>query len=559
MSATKPATPKPHTASVAVTDPSGHRRVVTLDHLPFRIGRQADNDLVIRDSRTSRHHARITREEDDYFLEDLDSTHGTFLNGERVRRARLGNGDRIGFGFEDSYEITFFVNQSELSRLLGQLSVASEVPATSGGNLAKLRAVVEVARALQSSLSTGEVLDAVVDAALTVTGTERGFLLLKNEDDLSVEVARDQQGMRLSSDDLKVPTRLIHRALKQRRELLSMNFDPAAKEGTRPDMSVANLELRSVVCVPLVRIRTGDAQETMHAPLNETLGLLYLDSRIETADLSSGNRELLQTLAIEASTILENARLLDQEREKQKLEKELEFARNIQQDLLPKQLPTAGWFRVAGSSIASREVGGDYFDAIRLHDDCWSVMVADVSGKGVSSALLASLLQGAFLRGAETAEQIVNMLVRMNRFLLERTGGEKYATLFYSVLSADGLLRWSNAGHCTPVVLRNDRRLESLSTTGMPVGLLDIATYEVETTHLAPGEKVIIYSDGFTEARNEEGRFFDEERLMAALREHAALNCTALHGKLLEILKSYTGEAEQSDDITLVVVEYHPE
>ncbi len=194
---------------------------------------------------------------------------------------------------------------------------------------------------------------------------------------------------------------VIQRALNRRRDLLSMHFDPLAEQGIRPEMSIAALELRSVVCVPLIQIRSGTSEETrVVASIEDTVGLLYMDSREAPADLSAGNRELLQTLAIEASTILENARLIEEERVKVRMEDELKIARDIQQGLLPAALPSDGWFRAAGSSLPSTQVGGDYFDVRQVSPDLWAAVVADVSGKGVSSALLASLLQGAFLMAA---------------------------------------------------------------------------------------------------------------------------------------------------------------
>src|SRR5271165_2025230 len=191
---------------------------------------------------------------------------------------------------------------------------------------------MEVARALQNSLSTQEVLTAVVDAALAVTGCERGFLLLRKVSDLEVAVARDKAGQPLPAEELRVPTSVIQRALHSRRDLLSMSFDPLEQQGVGPETSVAALELRSVVCLPLVQIRSGSSEDTHIASTAEnTVGLLYMDSRVNPADLSSGNRELLQTLAIEASTILENARLLEETRDKVKMESELKIARDIQQ------------------------------------------------------------------------------------------------------------------------------------------------------------------------------------------------------------------------------------
>ncbi len=544
-------------ACLIVASPSGHRKRIPLARTPFTIGREGDNDLVLRDNRASRRHARIVEEAGAFFIEDLASKHGVYVNGERVQRHSLRHGDVIHFGFEDSYELTFAVDGGELGRLLDHLPAASQAGSATQ-NLAKLRAVLEVARALQTSLSTDDVLGAVVDAALTITGAERGFLLLREGDDLQIRVARDAGGAPIAKESLQVPTRLLHRALRERPELLSMTFDPAAAGSRRPDASVAHLELRSVVAVPLVRVRTADPRETVAAGIDDTVGLIYLDSRRDVADLSSGNRELLQSLAIEASTILENARLLEQERARQAFEEEMKIARLIQQSLLPKRLPAAGWFQAAGSSLPSRQVGGDYFDVIATSERAWAVVVADVCGKGVSSALLAALLQGAFLRFAEMPADVEAMLGQLNRFLLERTGGEKYATLFYSVLTADGTLRWANAAHCPPVLVRCGGALELLEPTGMPVGLIDNASFEVQTAALGDGDKLVLYTDGLTEARNEVGQFFESRRLLGLLRRAAGLPCRVLHEALLGELARFTGGAEQADDITLLVIEYRP-
>jgi len=163
-----------------------------------------------------------------------------------------------------------------------------------------------------------------------------------------------------------------------------------------------------------------------------------MDSRLVAADLAGGNRELLQTLAIEASTVLENARLLEEERTKRQMEEELRLARTIQQSLLPGKLPSEGWLRASGSSVASHEVGGDYFDVTPVNPRCWCAVVADVSGKGVSSALLASLLQGALLAVSPDKNLLERRMGSINRYINERTQGEKYATIFYGLLAVDG-------------------------------------------------------------------------------------------------------------------------
>lgn len=539
--------------ALAVTNPSGNRSRVSIDAVPFLIGRQGENNLVLRDNRISRSHARISATNGDYVIEDLDSRHGVFVNGQRVKRQRLKEGDRIDFGFPDSYRLAFTLQEDQLNRYLGTMAGQAGMGANS---LAKLRSLVEVARALQSSLSTEDVLTAVVDAALSVTGAERGFLLLGKDDQLEVAVARDRRGMPLDQSDLGVPRSLINRALRTRRDLLSMTFDPQGAEGIRPEMSVADLELRSVVCVPLIQVRTGSLQETVTTSLNNTVGVLYMDSRVAAADLSAGNREILQTLALEASTILENARLLEEERAKQRLEEELNIARSIQSGLLPSELPAQGWFRAVGSSIASRQVGGDYFDVRQASPDRYAFMIADVSGKGVSAALLAALLQGAFVFASEGNLPIDEMMSRVNRFLIERARGEKYATVVYCTLNRAGELCWSNAGHPQPVVVHADGRLERLESTGMPIGMLDIAMYEVKTIQLQPGDKLVLFSDGLSEATNARGEFFEKRALQEFLCAHAGIGCAELHAQLSEAAEDFSEGTEQQDDITMLVVEY---
>src|ERR1035437_371681 len=409
-------------ASLVVVDPSGRRKRVPVDPIPFLIGRQPGNDLILRDNRVSRAHARIVVENGGYVLGDMGSRHGTFVNGKRVQRKALENTDRVEFGAQDSYQLLFALDGVELKRLMEQLGGGEQAaaPLGVGSNLAKLRAILDLARTLQSSFSIDEVLASVVDTALTITGAERGFLLLRGGAGAALEtrVARNRRGQNLIETDLRVPRDVIRRSLEHRRELLSMNFEPLGAEDTRPENSMADLELRSVICVPLVRIRTGQGDAT--------------------SGLAGGNRELLQTLAIEASTVLENARLLQEEQSKHQMEEELRLARTIQQSLLPGSLPGEGWLRASGSSLASHEVGGDYYDVTRVSPRCWSAVVVDVSGKGVGSALLASLLQGALITVTEHPEAMGHRMKRLNRFLLDRTGGEKYATVFYCLLHDDG-------------------------------------------------------------------------------------------------------------------------
>ncbi len=539
-------------AALTVKNPSGGKERVPIGHLPFRIGRHGDNELVLRDSRASRQHAQIVSDGGAYVVEDLASTYGVFVNGSRVTRSKLRSGDRIEFGFPDSYQLTFGVEKAVSAAV-----VEMEQPSVSPG-LSKLRATLEAARALETSLSTDEVLAAVVEAALAITACERGFLLLRKGGDLEVRVGRSKAGP-LAPSDLRVPTRLLLRALDQRKDFLSMNFDPSAEASESGELTIYALELRTVVCVPLVRLRTGTPDETVSTSNPEnTAGLLYLDSRARNADLSSGGRELLTTLALEASTVLENARLLEQQWARKRLEEELRIARQIQQSLLPRALPSEGWFRAAATSIPSLQVGGDYVDIRPVNETCWAAMIADVSGKGVGAALLASLLQGMFVASPYTRLTIEDMVTRVNRYLLERTAGEQYATAFYCTLEADGAMRWINAGHPPVLVVRAGGQLQHLSANGTPLGMFPDAVYTMMESRLAPGDKLVLYTDGVLDSANGERAAFGLKQLRATVAAHAAATSQELLAVILAALHEFTDGGAAGDDVTLAVIEYRP-
>jgi phosphoserine phosphatase RsbU/P len=172
--------------------------------------------------------------------------------------------------------------------------------------------------------------------------------------------------------------------------------------------------------------------------------------------------------------------------------------------------------------------------------------------------LLASLLQGAFLAGGNAATRMDTLMSQVNHFLVERTEGEKYATLFCGVLSRDGRLRWSNAGHCPPLVLRRTGEILELKATSMPLGLLAEAEYLVEETQLTAGDKIVVYTDGVSEAQNAKGHFFEVRRIRDVLRETADSTCEQMIQALVQAVESFTEDTPQGDDITAVAMEYVP-
>lgn len=540
---------------LTVVEPSGQRREVQVARSPFQIGRLAECDLSLRENRISRNHAQILLEDRKYFIEDRDSRHGLFVNGRKVKRAELNPGDRIEFGIQDSYCLIIGQDRGYAAPLMKKVAEMRQGTA----NLGRLSAVLEVARALESSNSIDEVLAAAVDAGLAVTGAERGFLMLRNDaGDLEVRVARDRNGRTLEAGELRVPRGLIQTALLRRRDLLTMSIDPELGEGpVETGETVLALELRSVVCVPLVRIRIGLEHETsMLSAKDDTLGLLYMDSKEAPTELTGGKQDLLQSLAIEISTLIENARLLAQQREKQQLEQELRIAREIQQALLPPSLPSEGWFVAAGKSESCFEVGGDYFDVIEIDAGRWGAVLADVSGKGVSAALLTSLLQGAFFSIYGSTTDLSAGVARLNRYILDRSRNARFATVFWCVVERDGTTRWINAGHCPAIVVRASGQIETLEPTTLPLGVIAEADLSASEMRLLPGDRVVIYSDGVSEAMNWENEQFGEERIKQVVLKNANGSTAELFEALHAAVIGFVGGAAQKDDLTMLVVGY---
>ncbi|WP_031499278.1 SpoIIE family protein phosphatase [Bryobacter aggregatus] len=540
---------------LTVVNPSGNSLRVPLEQNPFSMGRQSDNHLILRDSRVSRKHALIHQRGSQLWVEDLESLHGVRVNEVKVNKERrLATGDVIDFGLEDGYRLIIVEkSEAEIRRLMGRLPGSD---ANHGTDLSKLRALTEVARSLEHALSTADVLGTVIEAALTITGCERGFLLLDRDRKLFVELGRDQNGRALGVEELPVPLDLIQRALRERKELLSFQFDPLSDFSGRFNNSLEGLDLRSVLCVPLLSLRGAVGTETMAATMDDTVGLIYMDSRIAEVSTQQGNRELLQTLALEASTILENARLLEQERKRHKLDQELALARTIQANLLPRQLPHEGFLDAVGSSVPTHQVGGDFYDVLKRPDGSWLAAVADVSGKGVGAALLASLLQGVMLEAASSGAALEEWLPRLNHFLLERTAGEKYATIFACMVSPEGQVDFVNAGHSRPFILRATAGLEVLDLDGFPVGLLEMASYEVNRVYLQPGDSVVLFSDGVEEAKNSSNEYFGRERIAAVLKANAHLPLQSLHDALRGAVSQFVGDAEPHDDATMLLLRY---
>ena len=538
-----------------VIEPSGVRREVPISSSPFRIGRQAGTELMLRDSRISRQQAQIVASNGAWMLEDLGSRHGTFVNGEKVLRHELQPKDRIDFGMADSYKLVYLGEGATIEELVER--VEAPAPTQPGSReLYHLGVLLEVAGKMGTGLSLEDVLTAVLDATIQVTRTERGVLLLANPSgELQMVVARDAQRGTLRPDQLQVSQSVVKRVVSTRRELIVS--DMGDNPGVGQMESVARLELHTIVAIPIDKlpvIETLDA--TISTRQGELLGVLYMDSHVPSSSFTDLDREVLRTLAREAATVIENARLFAAARAKVRMDHEIEIASQIQRTLLPKSLPNLPDVAVAGSTLSCHSVGGDCFDVIELGGGRHGFFVGDVSGKGVSAALLATLLQGVFFTTAAMDIALAGIFQRVNLYLCERSGEDRYATVFYGILDKSGRFEYVNAGHVPPLLRRKSGELEGLGSANFPVGMFAEAEYESARVNLEPGDFLVIYTDGVSEASNPRSEMFEESRLRDIMGKFTGDTVEQLGDTIREGKRAFTEGAPQSDDITILVIQY---
>jgi len=540
-----------------VIEPSGVHREVPLSASPFRIGRQAGNELTVRDSRISRQQAQILSVNGSWVIEDMGSRHGTFVNGEKVLRHELQPRDKIDFGMADSYRLVFIGEGATIEELVER--VEAPAPTQAGTReLHHLGVLLDVARTMGTGLSLEDVLTAVVDAAIQVTRTERGVLLLANAPgaELQLVVARDAKRGTLRPDQLQVSQSVVKRVATTRRELIVSDTGEDTG-GMTAGESVARLELHTIVAIPVDKlpvIETLDA--TISTRQGELLGVLYLDSHLPSSAFTDVDREVLRTLAREAATVIENARLFAASRAKARLDHEIEIASQIQHTLLPKALPNTPEVAVAGSTLSCHSVGGDCFDVIQLGGGRHGFFVGDVSGKGISAALLATLLQGVFFTTAAMDISLPGVFSRVNLYLCERSGEDRYATVFYGVLDKMGRFEYVNAGHVPPLLRRKSGALEGLGSANFPVGMFAEAEYQSARIQLEPGDFLVIYTDGVSEAQNPQNEMFEEARLRRIMESFTGETVEQLGDAIREGMRAFTEGAAQSDDITILVVQH---
>ena len=546
-----------------VVSPDGARRFARVTQTPFHIGRGAEtgNHLQLSDRRISRNCAAIVTEANRFYLEDRGQRRGLFVNGEKIESRELQNGDAISFGLEDSYEIIFRnstgtgSDDESIPHLLTRIEHITASEPTGSGGLRKLNLLLEATTLLHSQLPLDSVLGTMLDHAVSVTDADRGLLLEgDNPANLKVRLARRSGGLRLPPESLTPSQTAISLALKQRSPVITEDLAQTGMDLAAAQSIVAQ-RLRAVVVIPLYANLRANTQESMiNVKRGEFLGVLYMDSR-RPAAFSKLDRQILDALAADAASILDNARLVERERERQRMEQEINIARDIQQALLPRDFREFPHLAVSGINFPCLSVGGDYFDVFPLSDKRTAFLIADVSGKGLGAALLTTMLQGA-LSGMTLGTDPARVFNHVNRFLCSHSEVGRYATMFFGILDQDGELDYINAGHPSPFLIRHGVAEEPFTEGSYPVGLVQEAEYVTARVKLEPGDTLILFSDGVTEAMDPGDELYGVPRLREVLTGQSNCALDKLQKSILESVENFAKGAHQADDLTLLIVRY---
>lgn len=528
------------TARLILQSVEGHR-IVPLETLPFTIGRGADRHLSLGHPQVSRDHAQIVRDPAGFLIRDCGSRHGTFVNGGRISSSHLQTGDRIEFGRTGNVLVFEGDDVSTTRSILSQISEKVNSNSTTS-ELETLSLFLKAAQALNTSSAANDVLAAMLEHTIRLTGAERGFIFLgESAQDFRLGAGQDHEGGPI----LEVPAisySIVRDAAASRSDFILA--DTACEMGNGRDSIVLHA-IQSVVAIPLRREKA-----------DSLLGLMYLDSHSSHNDFSSTSRAVLQTIARQGAMLLENLRLVQMEREAALLRRDLEVAASIQQQIIPQSLPCFPFASIHARTIPCTGVGGDFYDVIPTKHGFVAV-VADVCGKGIPAGLLASMVQG-MLHGqvwtqATPEVPLENTVRALNGFVCSHTAREKYVTL--AVLRytrpPTGLAQVEvvNAGHVAPLIVRASGQCETLTDGDLPVGLIESAEFHSIRLTLSPGDRIVLVSDGITEAENPAGEQFGVEQVQVHLCQAEPL------GALFSALAHFCDGVSPQDDQTVLAIE----
>ena len=548
-------------ARLLVTAANGQTSTIDLVDEGVTIGRSSGNTLSFpEDPRLSRRHLAFEPEGTGWRARDLGSSNGAFLNNEKLEQPRLlRRGDIVrAAGLSIVFEAgqstdsdrpdetghvvfeTSPVEHFELTTQFARLDKIMESGATAAiGKDAKARrwstpamALLRAGRELASPRPLDELFQVILDLSMEAAGAARGVLLtLDEEGELKTRARR--------GSEFRISKRVRDQVLDERMSLIIQDalVDPRWRE----QHSIISQGIRSLMAAPL---QTDD----------RVIGMLYLDSG-ETSEFTTEDLELITVMANIAAVRIENARLAEVERRRELLENELSQAADIQMGCIPKQPPDLPGFELAGMTVPSRTVGGDYFDYLVRSDGKLVFLIADVAGKGMPAALLVMNLQARIQALAETADDLGHTIERLNQMIKAVCPANRFITCFLALLDpATGAMQWANAGHEPALVLRQRGATDYFGAGGPPLGVFDDATHRTGNCTIEPGDRLLLVTDGVTEARRADDRDFGMQKVEDLMIEYYNRSADELVRALNEAVQQWTGDESPHDDVTAVAL-----
>jgi serine phosphatase RsbU (regulator of sigma subunit) len=523
------------------------------------MGRAPDCEVVLSDASISRRHAQVVPRDDGWWVEDLQSKNGTKVNAKPVLEAtRLQPGDHLELG---ACALDFSGHPSSGTARIGDTGVPVSMHAVPVADLVGgpgsdtrsavvqglppqrvgyfLQSIDRVGRELLAVRPLEDLFRFVVELTSDVVRADRSVLLLRDPetDDLIVKAVR-YSGSGIGGEII-VSRGIARKTIEERQAILTSDalHDPRFME----QQSIIRQRIHSAMCVPL-----------WHE--DEVLGLLYVDNIAAPYPFAEEDLRILTLIGHLTAVKIRETEAFDEAERNRQLQEEARRAASIQQGLLPREPLVLGSFHVAGRNLPSQNVGGDYFDFIECEDGRLCVGLGDVAGKGMSAALLMANLHATLRAHVESGRPLPDMVARVNRAIHQAVKGQRFITLVLATLdAASGVLQYVNAGHNPPILLRADDTVESLQTGGFLLGVFPEATYEMAEVTLNPGDLLVFYSDGVTEAMDAAETEFGEERLMAFLRENRASAPEDLVDSLIARVRDFS-QGKPGDDITVAAM-----
>jgi len=522
------------------------------------LGRAPECQIQLDSNMVSRRHAQVTRDKDSYFVEDLGSGNGTFLNGKRINeRTQLKANDRIKLGpillrFESGTEPRAGTRPDQT----GSIEISGDVTATimesadntSGFGVlqvqpeAKLRAVIEIARGLAGTVDLAAIVPLILDTLFTIfPQADRGCVLLRDAETAEmIPVAQKHRNPDVD-ETVKLSRTILNKVLSDKTGILSADATSDAR--FEAAASISSLTIRSMMCVPLLGLD------------GNPMGIINLDTQNVLSRFTKDDLDLLLAVAGQAALSYESARLLTSHMEKLKQDSEMAIARNVQQALLPKTLPQTKGYDFYASYDSALAVGGDYYDAMLLDDGKVCLSFGDVAGKGVPASLVMSRISSVVRSTLKYVEDVGEAIGAVNNHMCSSAVEGRFVTYILALVDTVGNeMQLAIAGHMSPMIRKADGTIEEFDeeSVGIPVGVIEDYPYDVLSRSIAPGETVLFYTDGVSEAMNPKGELYGEKRVRDFLRTNKG-SAADIGKALLADVRAHANGRPQNDDITIMI------